>query len=91
MILYGAEESVFFPVQVWGGMTADTAIFTQAALDLPTLLQQWDPSSHNQWRIFSKLGTVIMHIFKRSILSNIYIYILIHANCCVFRRWLFFQ
>jgi hypothetical protein len=55
-ILYGAPASTFFPGQMWGGMTADTAVFTQAALDLPSLLQQWDPASHGQWRIFSKLG-----------------------------------
>lgn len=55
-ILYGAEASTLFPGQVWGGMSADIAIFTQAALDLPALLQQWDPSARSQWRIFSKLG-----------------------------------
>jgi hypothetical protein len=58
-ILYGAPASTFFPGQVWGGMTADTAVFTQAALDLPSLLQQWDPASHGQWRIFSKLGKTL--------------------------------
>ena len=55
-ILYGATESIFFPGQVWGGMTADTAIFTQAALDLPSLLQAWNAQDSGQWRIFSKLG-----------------------------------
>lgn len=55
-MLYGAESSLFFPGQVWGGMTADTAIFTQAGLDLPNLLKQWDPQGVNQWRLFSKLG-----------------------------------
>ena len=55
-ILYGATESIFFPGQVWGGMTADTAIFTQAALDLPSLLQTWNAQDSGQWRIFSKLG-----------------------------------
>jgi hypothetical protein len=55
-ILYGAEQSALFPGQAWGGMSADIAIFTQAGLDLPSLLQQWDPASLSQWRIFSKLG-----------------------------------
>jgi hypothetical protein len=30
-LLYGAESSLFFPGQQWGGMTADTAIFLQSA------------------------------------------------------------
>jgi hypothetical protein len=47
---------VLFPGQVWGGMSADTAIFTQAGLHLPSLLAQWDPAQRNQWRLFSKLG-----------------------------------
>ena len=55
-ILYGAEESVLFPGQLWGGMSADIAIFTQAGLDLPSLLPQWDPADQGRWRIFSKLG-----------------------------------
>lgn len=37
-------------------MSSDTAIFTQAALDLPDLLSDWDPQGRGQWRIFSKLG-----------------------------------
>jgi hypothetical protein len=32
--LYGAEKSVFFPGQLWGGMTADPSIFLQSALDM---------------------------------------------------------
>jgi hypothetical protein len=59
MILYGTEQSVLFPGQVWGGMSADTAIFTQAGLDLPSLLAQWDPAQRNQWRLFSKLGVYL--------------------------------
>jgi hypothetical protein len=59
-ILYGAETSLFFPGQTWGGMTADTAIYTQAALGLDTLLPAWDPAGLNQWRIFSKLGTSVV-------------------------------
>jgi hypothetical protein len=41
---------------MWGGMSADIAVFTQTALDLPSLLQQWDPAGLSLWRIFSKLG-----------------------------------
>jgi len=57
-VLYGAETSLFFSGLQWGGMTADTAIFLQAALDLPSLLQEWGASDQQsqQWRIFSKLG-----------------------------------
>jgi hypothetical protein len=57
-ILYGAEQSSLFPGQVWGGMSADIAVFTQTALGLTSLLQQWDPAGLSQWRIFSKLGGV---------------------------------
>ena len=38
-ILYGAgDESLLFPGQKWGGMTADTAIFLQTALGIGTTL-----------------------------------------------------
>jgi len=58
-ILYGAESSTLFPGQTWGGMTADTAIYAQAGLDLPTLLAKWDAANESQWRIFSKLGECV--------------------------------
>jgi hypothetical protein len=59
-ILYGAEQSSLFPGQMWGGMSADIAVFTQTALDLTSLLQQWDPAGLSQWRIFSKLGGLLV-------------------------------
>mgnify|MGYP004278102647 CR=1 FL=1 len=53
-ILYGAgEQSLFFPGQGWGGMTADTAIFVQSALEARNVSFN-DPEG--KWRIFSKLG-----------------------------------
>jgi hypothetical protein len=56
-ILYGAENSLFFPGQNWGGMTADTAIYLQSTSSLQTLLVN-NPTvlSTGDWRIFSKLG-----------------------------------
>lgn len=42
-------------------MSSDTAIFTQAALDLPELLSDWDPQGRGQWRIFSKLGQCVSY------------------------------
>jgi hypothetical protein len=53
-ILYGAETSVLFPGLQWGGMTSDTAIFLQSALNLPEYLTITNTS--DKWRIFSKLG-----------------------------------
>lgn len=32
--MYGAEKSTLFPGQIWGGMTVDTAIFLQSALNM---------------------------------------------------------
>lgn len=50
-LFYGAERSTTYPGG-WGGMSADTSIFTQAALPIDTLEQR----SHGTWRIFGKLG-----------------------------------
>jgi hypothetical protein len=51
---YGADigESALFPSVQWGGMTADTSIYLQSALNMSSV--QLDASG--QWRIFSKLG-----------------------------------
>lgn len=54
-ILYGAESSRFFPGQVWGGMTADTAIYLQSAPSLSALLTKSE-TNKKDFRIFSKLG-----------------------------------
>ena len=54
-MLYGARTPALYPAAQarWGGMSADTAIFVQAALgDLPARAAR----SGGQWRIFSKLG-----------------------------------
>ena len=51
-ILYGAEETLFFGDQKWGGMTADPAIYLQNALDINRI----DQDLGEDWRIFSKLG-----------------------------------
>jgi hypothetical protein len=51
-ITMGAEESIFFPGQLWGGMSADTAIFVQSALNMTDI----DSQSDGGWRILSKLG-----------------------------------
>jgi hypothetical protein len=53
-ILYGAETSSLFAGLQWGGMTSDTAIFTQSASKLSSLLL--DGHHDSMWRIFSKLG-----------------------------------
>ena len=50
--MYGAETSLLFPGLQWGGMTADTAIFLQSALNMTRVEQE----SQGQFRIFSKLG-----------------------------------
>ena len=50
--MYGSSNSLLFPGLQWGGMTSDTAIFVQSALDM----QNIDDRSQGQWRIFSKLG-----------------------------------
>jgi hypothetical protein len=44
-------------------MSADIAIYTQAGLDLGTLLSTWDPQDHSQWRIFSKLGECLLNLW----------------------------
>jgi hypothetical protein len=49
-LLYGAEGSAKYGP--WGGMSADTAIYLQAAHDLDYL----DARSQGRWRVFSKLG-----------------------------------
>jgi|GEM_PF-2386339 len=49
-LLYGAAGSATYGD--WGGMTADTAIYLQAAHDLSYLAAR----SQGRWRIFSKLG-----------------------------------
>ena len=51
-ILYGAETSNLFPGLKWGGMTADTAIYTQSGLDMLDV----ETRSEGNWRIHSKLG-----------------------------------
>mmetsp|Transcript_1738 Transcript_1738/g.3111 ORF Transcript_1738/g.3111 Transcript_1738/m.3111 type:complete len:275 (-) Transcript_1738:164-988(-) len=53
-IMYGAkqEDSQLFPTVQWGGMTADTSIYVQSALNISAVQQQ----SNGNWRIFSKLG-----------------------------------
>lgn len=53
-ILYGTkkEESMLFSTVEWGGMTADTSIFVQSALNISDVELQ----SNGNWRIFSKLG-----------------------------------
>ena len=50
--LYGADPSLLFPGLQWGGMSTDTAIFLQAAINMTQVSQQ----SLGHWRIFSKLG-----------------------------------
>jgi len=32
--MYGAEESLLFPTVKWGGMSTDTSIFVQSALNI---------------------------------------------------------
>lgn len=49
VLLYGAENSAKY---AWGGMTADTAIYLQAAHDMDYI----EARSHGQWTTFSKLG-----------------------------------
>ena len=53
--LYGAGGGVgsLFPTVSWGGMSADTAIFMQAAAQA-NLAERWHEG--DMWRIFSKLG-----------------------------------
>ena len=53
-IMYGArqEDSQLFPTLEWGGMTADTSIYVQSALNMSDVQLR----SGGNWRIFSKLG-----------------------------------
>lgn len=51
-IMYGAASSKLFPGELWGGMSADTAIFLQSALDMTDV----EARSDGAWRILSKLG-----------------------------------
>jgi len=53
-ILYGhgTDTHGYFDTQAWGGMTADTGIFLQSAVNL----SQVDTKYPGQWRVFSKLG-----------------------------------
>lgn len=56
-IMYGAETSVLFPGQTWGGMTADTGIFVQSSAKIRDILANDEAvKKAGQWRIFSKLG-----------------------------------
>ena len=52
-ILYGAEETLLFDDQKWGGMTSDPGIYLQHALDMNLVNLDIEESD---WRIFSKLG-----------------------------------
>lgn len=49
----GGAESLFPTVQ-WGGMSADTAIFMQDAMQ--NAMSHGDPQAGGAWRVFSKLG-----------------------------------
>jgi hypothetical protein len=51
-VLYGAETSSLFPSLQWGGMTSDTAVYVQTALDMV----KTETDARGKWRIFSKLG-----------------------------------
>lgn len=77
-LLYGAKESIFFPGQLWGGMTADTAIFMQSSPSLTALLKD-DSVNQANFRIFSKLGAGYSSSRSRGeIVSN--------AHLCLPRR-----
>jgi hypothetical protein len=52
VLFYGAESSELFKGQALGGMSADTAIYVQQAMNMAALEQR----AHGRWRIFSKLG-----------------------------------
>jgi hypothetical protein len=52
VLFYGAAASKLFPTQKLGGMSADTAIYVQQAIDMASLERR----SQGRWRIFSKLG-----------------------------------
>jgi len=50
-LFYGAEQSSMYTSR-WGGMSADPAIYVQAALPIDAVEQQ----SRGTWRVFGKLG-----------------------------------
>ncbi|MAD61452.1 MAG: hypothetical protein CMH49_08085 [Myxococcales bacterium] len=52
VLLYGAEESMWYDKQTPQGMESDTAVYMQNALDIHAM----ETASQGQWRIFSKLG-----------------------------------
>lgn len=52
VLFHGAASSRLFGGQSLGGMSADTAIYIQQAIDMQALEQR----SRGRWRIFSKLG-----------------------------------
>lgn len=71
-LLYGAEESALFPGQVWGGMSADTAVFLQSVPAVAQLLSL--PANSKDFRIFSKLGAGFSSSrYKGEIVSNAHI------------------
>ena len=45
-------DNGFAPPRGWGGMSADTGIYLQSAVDIHAV----EAASHGKWRIFSKLG-----------------------------------
>lgn len=50
---YGAKESLLFPQGLtWGGMSTDTAVYIQTAIDI----EKVETDAQGKWRIFSKLG-----------------------------------
>ena len=52
VLFYGATRSKLFPGLAHGGMSADTAIYVQQAINMGAL----ETRSRGRWRIFSKLG-----------------------------------
>ena len=41
-----------FQGQIWGGMSANTGVFIQSAIDI----EETDRDLNGQWRIFGKMG-----------------------------------
>ena len=52
VLLYGAEESIWYDKQTPQGMESDISIYMQKALDIHAV----EAADQGQWRIFSKLG-----------------------------------
>ncbi|MEE2789244.1 MAG: hypothetical protein VX589_18045 [Myxococcota bacterium] len=52
IILNGAPNSIWFSNTTPQGMSSDTAVYIQQALNMPEL----EARTHGHWRIFSKLG-----------------------------------